>query len=31
MARETESLLQADRAWAQVAAAGGNPDSVLAF
>ena len=31
VARETESLLQTDRAWAQVSAAGGNPDSVLAF
>jgi ketosteroid isomerase-like protein len=31
VARETESLLQADRAWAQVASAGGNPDSVLSF
>jgi ketosteroid isomerase-like protein len=29
--RETAALLQADRAWAQVAAAGGRPDSVLAY
>jgi len=29
--RETAALLQADRAWAQAAAAGGSPDSVLAF
>lgn len=31
VARETDALLQTDRAWAQVAAAGGSPDSVLAF
>jgi hypothetical protein len=31
VARETESLLQADRAWAQAAASGGSPDSVLGF
>jgi ketosteroid isomerase-like protein len=31
VARETENLLQTDRAWAQVASSGGNPDSVLSF
>jgi ketosteroid isomerase-like protein len=31
VARETEALLQADRAWAQAAASGGSPDSVLGF
>lgn len=31
VARETEALLNTDRAWAQIASAGGNADSVVSF